>query len=152
MPSRDLKVELYLEWVNGGKNYPGMPLPAGQMRIYRQEPAGVTFFLGEDRIGHIPQQEKVSIAAGRAFDLTAERRQTEFRKLSDRQRQVTLEITLTNRKKQDVIIEVEENLPGDWTMIEHSHEYEEIDANRVRFNPRVLADGKTVVKYSIKFI
>ena len=152
VPSRDLKVELYLEWVNGGENYPGMPLPAGQIRIYRQEPAGATFFLGEDRIGHIPQQEKVSIAAGRAFDLTAERRQTEFRKLSDRQRQVTLEITLTNRKKQDVIIEVEERLPGDWTMIEHSHQYEEIDANRVRFNPRVPADGKTVIKYSIKFI
>ena len=153
VPLRDLKVELYLEWVNGGENYPGMPLPAGQMRIYSQEPpAGATFFLGEDRIGHIPQQEKVSIAAGRAFDLTAERRQTEFRKLSNRQRQVTLEITLTNRKKQDVIIEVEENLPGDWTMIKHSHEYEEIDASRIRFNPRVPAGGKTVVKYSIKFI
>ncbi|MBN2290017.1 MAG: DUF4139 domain-containing protein [Candidatus Glassbacteria bacterium] len=151
-PSRDLKVAMYLDWINGGGNYPGMPLPAGLVRIYRREPDGAMFFLGEDRIGHVPQEEKVSIRAGTAFDLTAERRQTEFTKLSDRLRQATVEITLTNRKKQDVAVEVEENLPGDWTMLEHSHEYLTIDAGRIRFSPRVRAGGKTTVKYTIKFM
>ncbi len=151
-PSRDLKIALYLEWVNGAQNYPGMPLPAGGVRIYSQEQAGAAFFLGEDRIGHIPQQEKVSIRAGNAFDLAAERRQSEFIRVSDRLRRVTLEITLTNRKKTDVVVEVEENLPGDWKMLENSHEYEKIDAGRIRFSPGVKAGGKTVVKYSIEFI
>jgi hypothetical protein len=151
-PSRDLRVTTFLEWVNGGKNYPGMPLPAGLVRVYRQESDGATFFLGEDRIGHLPQQEKVSINSGRAFDLTAEKRQTGYSKLSDRLRRVDLEITLTNRKNNDVVIEVEEALPGDWTMLEHSHEYEKIDARRIRFSPGVQAGGKTVVKYSIKFL
>jgi len=152
VPSRDLKVAQYLEWVNGWDNYPGMPLPAGRVRVYRQEPQGAVFFLGEDRIGHTPRQEKVSITVGSAFDLTAERKQTEFSKLSDRLRRVSLEITLTNRKKEDVVIEVEETLPGDWTMLDHSHEYEKMDASRIRFSPVVKAGGKTVLKYSIKFI
>jgi hypothetical protein len=129
-----------------------MPLPAGRVRVYKQEPQGAAFFLGEDRIGHTPRQEKVSITVGSAFDLTAERKQTEFSKLSDRLRRVSLEITLTNRKKEDVVIEVEETLPGDWTMLDNSHEYEKIDASRIRFSPGVKAGGKTVLKYSIKFI
>lgn len=151
-PRRNLRPALYLEWENGGGNYPGMPLPAGTVRVYRQEPGGETFFLGEDRITHIPQQEKASILAGKVFDLVAERRQMDFRKLSSRQRQVSIEITLTNRKTRDVTVELEEHLPGDWQMIGHSHEFEPIDAGTVRFSPQVKAGGKVIVKYTIKFI
>jgi len=150
--SRPVQVSVRLEWVNTGENYPGMPLPAGVVRLYEQEPQGAAYFLGEDRIGHTPKEEKISLLAGQAFDLLAERKQTEYKKLSDRLRRVSIQITLTNRKGEDVIIEVDETLPGDWKITRFSHPYKKLDARKVRFSPRVEAGGKTVLSYTVEFL
>ncbi|HUU28421.1 MAG TPA: DUF4139 domain-containing protein [archaeon] len=146
------QVTVYLEWTNGGGNYPGMPLPAGIVRIYEKGPEGVTYFSGEDRIGHTPAERKISLKAGKAFDLAAERKQTEYKKLSDRLRQVSLEIKLTNRKNEEVTVQVDETLPGDWKITSSSHPYEALDSGRVRFTPRVRAGGETVVRYTVQIL
>lgn len=44
-----------------------------------------------------------------------------------------------------------ENLPGDWEMLENSLPYEKLDANTVRFSPKVPAGGKATLAYQIQF-
>lgn len=149
---REEQVPVYLEWVNGGANYPGMPLPAGLVRIYETEPGGAKFFSGEDRIGHTPAERKISLKAGKAFDLVAERKQTEFKRLSDRLRQVSMEIKLVNRKKEAVIVQVEEVFPGDWKITGSSHPYEKLSSNRVKFSPGVPPGGTVTVVYSVQLL
>jgi len=151
-PSRPQQLNVYLEWENAQPNYPGMPLPGGIVRIYEQSRPNVAWLLGEDRISHTPRDEKVSIKAGTAFDLLGQKKQTEFKRLSDRLRQVSIEIILTNRKSKDVTVQVDEILPGDWKITSQSHQFEKLEANRIRFTTRVPAGGKVTVGYTAQFL
>ncbi len=149
---KNLRPQLILEWTNGGSNYAGQPLPAGMVRVYRDSGPGGAIFMGEDRIVATPREEKVSISAGYAFDITAQRRQIEFRRLSDRLRQVTVEVRLANRKDSAVTVQVEESLPGDWKITEHSHPFEKLDSGSVRFSPTVAAGAEVVLTYTAQLL
>jgi len=151
-PSRAQHLNVYLEWENTPPNYPGMPLPAGVVRVYEHSGPELRWLLGEDRIGHTPRDEKISIKAGTAFDLLGEKKQTEFEQLSDRLRQVSIEIVLTNRKSRDVSVQVDEVLPGDWKITSQSHQFEKLEANRVRFTVAVPAGERVAVRYTAQFL
>jgi hypothetical protein len=127
-------------------------LPAGLVRVYEQDGKGTVWFAGEDRIGHVPAGEAVNVSAGRAFDVRAVRRQLDFKRLSDRLRRVTVEIELTNSKNKAVTVQVDEALPGDWKMIEKSHEMEKLESGLVRFSPSVPAGSGMKIRYTVEFI
>ena len=57
----------------------GMPMPGGIIRAYERDASGTPRFVGEDNIGHTPVDGTVTISLGRAFDVTVQRSQTEFR-------------------------------------------------------------------------
>ncbi|MFH1071056.1 MAG: DUF4139 domain-containing protein [Candidatus Glassbacteria bacterium] len=148
---RPRPVAVLLEWENAGANSPGLPLPAGTVRVYdRSSRPGL--FLGEDRIGHTPQAEKVTVRAGAAFDVLGRRRQVDYQRLSDRLQRTTLEVELTNRSAQAVTVQMDEALPGDWKITDSTHRFEKLDANRARFSPQVPAGGKAVVRFTVEYI
>ena len=151
-PPGPRQVSVLLEWENGAKNAPGVPLPSGVIRIYERSGDAAPWFLGEDRIGHTPLDEKISIRAGAAFDLLAVEKQTDFRKLSDRQRQVSVEIELTNHKAGEVTVEVDEPVPGDWKITDNSLPFERLQADRIRFRPKVPAGGRTRVSFTVQVL
>src|SRR5512143_1379140 len=76
-----LKVGVFIEFENREKTGLGIPLPKGIVRVYKRDSKGRVQFVGEDRIDHTPKNEKVRLKLGEAFDVTAERKQTDFRKL-----------------------------------------------------------------------
>ncbi|MBR0056003.1 MAG: hypothetical protein IJP66_01625, partial [Kiritimatiellae bacterium] len=56
-----------------------VPLPKGKMRLYRRDAKdGRPEFTGESSIDHTAKDEAVRLDNGYAFDLTAERTQTDF--------------------------------------------------------------------------
>lgn len=150
-PQKGLRPEQVLEWTNGGQGRPVMPLPAGIVRVYSRS-GKQEMFVGEDRIGHTPRDEKVSLVAGYVFDIAAERRQTDFRRISDRLREIGMEVRLRNHKSRAVEVEVLENLPGDWKVTASSHPYDKADAATIRFNPRVPANGEITLTYTVQFL
>ena len=50
------KVSVYVKFKNSKENNLGMPLPAGVMRLYKEDDAGALQFIGEDRIDHTPEK------------------------------------------------------------------------------------------------
>jgi hypothetical protein len=147
-PKQD--VEAYIEFINSKKQGLGMPLPAGVVRVYKADSRGGQQFLGEDRIDHTPKDEKVEIKVGNAFDVVAERRQTEYRRVSDRVHQSEWEIKLRNHKKEKVTVQVEEAMSGDWEVLKSSHKSERKDASTLRFEVDVQPGGETVVTYRVQ--
>ena len=143
--------QVILSWETNGKKS-GQQLPAGLVRIYEQDEKGTVWFAGEDRIGHVPAGETVKVRAGRAFDVRGVRRQLDFQRLSDRLRRVTVEIELTNSKDKAVTVQVDESLPGDWKMIEKTHELERLESGLVRFSPKVPAGSEVIIRYTVEFI
>ena len=87
-----------LQIQNEEKSGLGMPLPAGNVRVYQKDSKGGVLFVGEDRIDHTPKDEDISIHIGNAFDVVSERKQTDFKKIATNVYEMEFEITLRNHK------------------------------------------------------
>ena len=85
-------------FANKKDNNLGMPLPKGTLRVYKADGDGSLQFIGEDRIDHTPKDEMVKIKMGDAFDVVAERKQTDWRKIADNLYEAAFEISLRNQK------------------------------------------------------
>jgi len=149
------KVSIYLTFKNDKKLGLGMPLPAGRVRVSKQDEAdGSLEFIGEDTIDHTPKDEDVRIKLGEAFDITGERKQTDFavdnarRTMSE-----SFEITLKNHKDSDAEVLVKENLyrGANWEITEASGDYKKLDAQTIQFPVTVKKDGTTKVTYTVRY-
>ena len=143
-------VAAQLELLNTAAAGLGVPLPAGRVRIYEADPSGALQFIGETRIAHTPEGEKVTLEIGSAFDLAAERRQTDDKRISDREREYSIEIKLRNRKQTPVTIRVEEPVGGDFEVLKQSHAFVKKDANTLQFEIPVAAGKESVLTYTVR--
>jgi len=87
---------------------------------------------------------------GQAFDIVAERIQSNYERISSKLHESEWEITLRNRKEKTVKIGIIEKLQGDWKIIEKSHPYKRIDAFTVRFDVDIPSGKEVRVKYKVK--
>jgi hypothetical protein len=143
-------VEVHLKFKNSQANSLGIPLPAGTMRVYQGDSKGRLQFIGEDHIDHTPKDERIDLHVGNAFDLVAERKQTDYQKIDRRTSEMAFEITLRNHKSEPVTIEVNEPIGGDWTMEQSSFKYEKTSAFSARFTVPVPANGEAVLTYRVR--
>ena len=105
------KIWVMREFNNSEANHLGMPLPKGRVRFYRRNDDGQIEFTGENVIDHTPHDEKVRVYTGNAFDLTGERRRTDYRVDTNRQTiDESFEIKVRNHKKEPVDVRVVEHL------------------------------------------
>ena len=142
-------VEVYYKFKNAEKSSLGMPLPAGTMRIYQADSHGETLFAGEDRIGHTPKDEEISLHAGNAFDVVAERKQTDFRVLGGNTYEMEYEITLRNHKNAPITVQVNEPIGGDWEILSSTHKWTKTAAFAAQFAVPVDKDGTSVLRYRV---
>jgi len=151
-PGSPLKdpVMVFYKFKNEEKAGLGIPLPAGNVRVYQKDSKGGLLFIGEDRIDHTPKDEFVTVKVGNAFDLVAERKQTDFKKIADNVYEMEFEITLRNHKDAPVTIQVNEPIGGDWEMLSSTYEAKKMDAFAAQFNVPVKANGESVLKYRIR--
>jgi len=144
------KVNVTLEFKNAQASGLGMPLPAGMVRVYKQDKDGSQEFVGEDRIDHTPQDERVRLALGKAFDVVAERKQTNFRRISDRVVETAYEISVRNRKKERVTVVVIEHPTGDWEVTQKSSEFTKKDSQTIEFPVTVEPGGEVKLTYTVR--
>jgi hypothetical protein len=148
------KVMVMLEFTNGEQEGLGVPLPKGTLRVYKKDVDGSTLLVGEDSIDHTPKDEQVRLYIGDAFDVVGERVQTDFQvDYDDDWMEESYEITLRNHKDEDIEVRVVEHMFrwSGWRILEASHEYEKMDAQTVEFRVPVVADGETVVTYTVRY-
>jgi hypothetical protein len=145
-------VNVVMKVKNSEQNHLGMPLPAGTVRLYKEDASGSLQFIGEDVIDHTPKDEELKLKVGEAFDIVAERKQTAFQQYSDRVYESEWEITLRNHKKEDVVVQVVEPMVGfsNWEILSSSHSYEKVDAFTLKFSIPVSKDGETKLTYRVR--
>lgn len=149
-PTGEEHVGVFLEFRNEEKNGLGMPLPAGVMRVYQEDSSGMLQFGGEDRIKHTPKNENVKLRMGEAFDVIGERVQKEYRVIGSNVHESTYEITLRNHKESNITVDIVEPMPGDWRILEKSHDFVKKDARTAVFSVPVAKDGEVKVTYSVQ--
>jgi hypothetical protein len=143
-------VQVFYKFKNEEKSGLGMPLPAGTVRVYQQDSRGGSLFAGEDHIDHTPKDEEISLHIGDAFDIVAERKQTDYKKLSDRLYEFEYEITLRNHKPAPITVQVNEPIGGDWEVVNSTYKFTKTAAFAAQFEVPVDKDGTSVLKYRVR--
>lgn len=146
---RKLKPAVYVQFENKGGQM-GLPLPKGVVRVYKKDRAGRAQFVGEDRIDHTARNETVRLKLGEAFDVTADKKQTEFERVSDNVHESAYAIEIRNAKKEPVEVKVVEPMPGDWRILSSSQPHEKPSAGTATWRVKVPAEGKTVLTWRVR--
>jgi hypothetical protein len=151
-PGSPLKdpVMVYYKFKNEEKAGLGMPLPAGNVRVYQKDSKGGVLFIGEDRIDHTPKDETITVHIGNAFDIIAEHKQTDFKKIASNVYEMEFEITLRNHKDAPITVQVNEPIGGSWEMLSSSYKFTKTAAFAAQFQIPVDKNGTSVLKYRVR--
>lgn len=148
------KVQVYVEFENKENSKLGLPLPKGTMRVYKKDQDGAAQFVGEDQIDHTAKNDTVRLKLGNAFDVTADRVQTDFKNLSKQNQPPVYEsayaITLHNAKKEAVTVTVQEPLNGDWKVLTETLPHKKTSAHQASWQVRVPAEADLTLKYRVQ--
>jgi hypothetical protein len=163
MPSEpnQVPVQVWYTFKRGrGTPFGDRPLPGGTIQLYQADSSGRLQLIGEATIGHTPVAKDMRVQSGDAFDVTAERIQTDYnqeqlaplrRGLPSRQRiTASYRVTVTNAKTDAVTVDVRENHFGDWKVTESSVPAEKLSSTEMRFRVSVPAGGQTVLTYTLQ--
>jgi len=136
------------------------PLPAGTVQLYQADSSGRVQLIGEAANDHTAPGRDLRLQSGDAFDITAERVQTDYnqeqlpparRGLPIRQRvTAAYRVTIANAKDQAVTVDVREAHFGDWKIIESSAPAEKLTSTESRFRVSVPARGEATLTYTVQ--
>ncbi len=142
-----LKVGTYLAFHNDGGDL-GVPLPGGTIRVYKRDAAGTAQFVGADTIDHTPRGSDVRLFLGYAFDLIANKKQTDFDSIAGNIWQSSYRIDIHNGKDMPQTVRVVETIPFDWTIVQTSAPYEKTSSATATWTVTVPANGDTILTYT----
>jgi len=149
-----MKVGVFVQFENREAARLGVPMPKGVVRVYKKDGAGNAQFVGEDSIDHTPKNESVRLKLGESFDVTGDKKQTDFKRRDSTMRwsyvfESAYEIVLKNAKKTPETVVVSEPVPGDWTMLEESASHAKVAAGTAEWKITVPAEGSSTLKYRV---
>ncbi len=149
-----MKLGVFVEFANEKKDGLGVPLPKGVVRVYKKDSNDNAQFVGEDQIDHTPNKEMVRLKLGDSFDVTANKKQTDFkvreRVMSRDVYESSYEIVVKNGKKEAVEVTVREPIPGDWTMLKESSEHVKVAAGTAEWKIRIPAESSKTLSYTTR--
>ncbi|MBK7352829.1 MAG: DUF4139 domain-containing protein [Nitrosomonas sp.] len=149
-----LKTSVLINFDNKGEQL-GIPLPKGIVRVYKKDAQGHDQFIGEDQIDHTPKNEQIRLKLGNAFDITADKIQTDFQQIAGSIHQTSIfetayQITIRNAKKESVVVQVQEPIPGDWLVVSESLKHKKLSAHVVEWKIPVPAEGEATLTYRVR--
>ena len=150
-----LKPSVVMEFSNKGSEL-GIPLPKGIVRVYKKDSASRAQFVGEDRIDHTAKGEVVRLKLGDAFDITADKKQTDFQKLAAGFNarggiiETGYQLEIRNAKKEAVTVKVVEPMPGDWQMLQESQPHQKDAAHAATWKIKVPAEGSATLTWRVR--
>lgn len=136
------------------------PLPAGTVQLYQADSSGRVQLIGEAANDHTAPGRDLRVQSGDAFDVTAERVQTDYnqeqlppqqRGMPARQRvTASYRVTITNAKSDAVAVDVRESHFGAWKITESSVPAEKLSSTESRFRVSVPAGGSATLTYTVQ--
>lgn len=146
--------DTYVNFNNTGTGL-GIPLPGGTARAYQADLQGDVHFVGEDRMNHMANKATVQLKLGQAFDVSIEKKQTDFKRIPSpdqtiRQFETAHQIILSNAKKETVTVIVREPVPGDWQMLSASLPHQKVASHLAEWQIEIPAESQTILTYRVR--
>lgn len=143
-----LPVNVYVSFMNRGGDL-GVPLPAGTVRLYKGDSDGLSQFAGSDNIDHTPRNQTVRLHLGDSFDVTGNKRQTDFAFEGGCNYESAYAIKLSNAKAVPQTVLVVEPIPGEWNILQESLPHTKSSAFTANWNVSIPADSSTTLTYRV---
>ena len=146
-----LKIGTYVTFRNQNGSL-GIPLPKGAVRVYKRDASGTAQFVGSDEIDHTPKGETVRLHLGDSFDVTAGKKQTDFKVVDSKNNvdESAYEIVLRNAKKTPETVIVVEPIPGEWTIVSTSVPFRKTSSSTANWSVRIPPEGSTTLTYRVR--
>ncbi len=145
------EVQVTISFKNSKQNNLGIPFPAGRVRLYKQDQQDLEF-IGEDQISHTPQNEEISLKVGKAFDIVSERSVLKRERIEKQAKKITVEYTIRNHKKQDIVVEVVEHVPTYYENELLSSSVKPIETKADYFKFRVTVKANAEAKLNLVYL
>jgi len=146
--NNETNLDVVVEMKNDDKNGLGITIPAGNIKIFKQD--GDTFeLIGSNTINNTPKDAILRIKTGSSFDLIGKSETMEQIQISDRVFEYNREITLKNRKNEDVSIEVFAFIERGFEVLSSDEKYVRENSNQIKFT--VIVNKNTVKKFNFKY-
>ena len=143
-----------------GTPFGDRPLPGGTVQLFQADSAGRLQLVGEASSAHTAPGRDLRVQSGDAFDITAERVQTDYaqeqlappkRGMTPRQRvTASYKVAISNAKPAAVTVDVREARYGMWRVTDSSVPAEKLSATEVRFRISVPANGDATLTYTVQ--
>lgn len=128
----------------------GTDLPPGRVTLLTGPP-GAAEPVGEGRIPGTAAGDEIEVELGPAFTVTGERTLRERRALETTEGfEAAWRIRLRNRGEAATRIELEERFPGDWELLETSHEPKRAEGRWALWDLALEADDETTLEYRVR--
>lgn len=138
-----------------------LALPAGYVALFDADRSGRMQLVGQGYIDHTAPGSELVVPAGTAFDVTARRTQLDF--VESRtpstpnvpNRTVvtsSYRVALHNARDSAVVVEVQENRGGEWSVLESSRPAIKKSSTRTVFDVPVAARDSSVLTYRVRVV
>jgi hypothetical protein len=144
------QIQVKLKFMNSEENGLGIPLPAGTVRVYKQDSSGSLQFIGEDSINHTPKDEELELYLGEAFDVVGERSVMDQRQISDSIWEYDMKVTIRNHKNEAIDVLYLDQFWGQWEIRNSSLGYNQKDASTAEWTIPVPSNGETELTYTVR--
>ncbi len=142
--------EVVLKFDNDKKSNLGLSLPSGIIRVYKADSKKNMFFVGEDKIDHTAENEKVKLDLGNAFDVTVRGKETAFTSFSNKSYEAGYSLTFKNAKETPVRITYQQDFPYQWSIADSSIPYTSPTARQAQWVIDLPAKGQNVLNFTVR--
>ncbi|MGB0466495.1 MAG: DUF4139 domain-containing protein [Pontibacterium sp.] len=144
-----LKPNLHLSFKNNKKDGLGQPMPAGNIRVFRPDNKDIIQFVGGAQIGHKSANDPIQVVLGQAFDISIERRQTQFNK-NFNGHLVAQEIRISNSREQAATVILSARFSHPWTLKNSSFPMEKLNSGAAQWAIKVPGKSDQLLNFSVQ--
>ena len=142
--------EVVLEIDNDKEANLGLSLPEGILRVYKADTKKNMFFVGEDKVPHTPENGKIKLNLGNAFDVTVQGKETAYTAFSNKAYEASYSLVFKNATNKPVAVTYLQDFSNQWSVTESSLSYRIPSARQVEWTVNIPAKGQTVLNYTVR--
>ncbi|HUX79748.1 MAG TPA: DUF4139 domain-containing protein [Alphaproteobacteria bacterium] len=142
-------VETWLSVQNTAAYGLGVLLPKGIIQVFKRNMDNSLLYIGENKTSLTPIGQLLSLRVGSTKEITAEMRQTDYRKLGSQVVESGYRLDLKNTTKTPKQVTVFQSVPGEWIILRETHAHEE-DDKRIKWTLNLAPQEEVSLRYRIR--
>ena len=142
---------LSISFVNDKDSHLGIPLPAGDVKVYDADSDGNAILTGAATIRDTTKNEHVNLTLSNVFDVYCEYKIVRSERIDKHTVRKTVQATLHNEKRKSIDLRLVQSIYGSWKPVKESSPSKKLDSNDIQWIIPMESSSEKKLIYSIDF-